>query len=124
MNSKFVTSVSMAVVICLLFSLAACSVSYQSIPNPQVEAIGDIRPILRLPDLPLEFVEETGMINSPTASWTVAAYRDSEGRKYFVEVEMNRVVEIDGRELLSKRATIVGALKPAELRELAERMAK
>jgi hypothetical protein len=53
-----------------------------------------------LPELPLSFVEKTGMINSPSGGLGVVIYQDSDGRKYSVNPETNQVVEIDARSLL------------------------
>jgi len=50
--------------------------------------------------MPLEFIEKTGMINSPSGDLEVAIYQDSDGRKYSVSPETNQVVEIDARTLL------------------------
>ncbi|HEY5901964.1 MAG TPA: hypothetical protein VIU39_05380 [Anaerolineales bacterium] len=87
-----------------LLILAACSKAPQSSADAQVQAIKDIRPALGLPDLPLEFVQETGMTNSPDGQWPVAEFHDSQGRKYFVHTATGRVVEIDGRALLQAHA--------------------
>lgn len=93
-------------VICLLFFallLSACSRG-SAAGDPGIRAIEQIRPVLGLPESPLEFVENTDMLNSPDGHWTVSAYRDSEGRKYYVENTALRVVEIDGRALLQGHA--------------------
>lgn len=93
--------------------------------DAQVKAIQDIRPILGLPELPLEYVEETSMVNSPDGSWKVAMYKDGEGRKYFVETATNRVVEIDGRDLLPGHGTpVAGGMTEEELRTRAEKIAR
>ena len=111
-------------ILAIAFSFAACSAPSSASEDPQVEAIQAIRPLLGLPDLPLEYVEETGMANSPTGNWKVAAYQDSEGRKYFVQPDTNRVVEIDGRNLLPPHgAAIENALTDEELRARAEKIA-
>jgi hypothetical protein len=68
--------------------------------SPQLTAIEKIRTDLELPNLPLSFVEKTGMINSPRGGLEVVIYQDSEGRKYSVDPETNQVVEIDARILL------------------------
>ena len=107
----------------LLLFLTACSTAPQPAVNPQVEAIEKIRPVLGLPDLPLEFVEETGMVNSPDGKWMVAMYKDGDGRKYFVEVETNQVVEVDGRDLLLKDITIDNTVTEDDLRVRAEKIA-
>jgi hypothetical protein len=107
-----------------VFSCVACSAPSSASEDPQVEAIQAIRPRLGLPDLPLEYVEDTGMVNSPSGDWKVAAYQDSEGRRYFVRIETNRVVEIDGRNLLPEHGALIeGALTAEELRAGAEKIA-
>ena len=70
--------------------------------SPQVSAIEKIRSDLELPELPLDFIEKTGMINSPSGKLEVVVYQDSDGRKYSVNPETNQVVEIDARILLPK----------------------
>lgn len=93
--------------ICLLFFvllLSACSGGSGPADDPRIRAIKQIRPVLGLPESSLEFIENTNMLNSPDGHWTVSAYRDSEGRKYYVENTTLRVVEIDGRGLLQGHA--------------------
>jgi hypothetical protein len=71
-----------------------------SVTPSDIGAIEKIRAALELPQLPIEFIETTGMINSPTGSLQVTIYQDPEGRKYSVEPITNQVVEIDARALL------------------------
>jgi hypothetical protein len=75
--------------------------------SPQISAIEKIRTDLELPELPLDFVEKTGMINSPSGSVDVVIYQDSDGRKYSVNAETNQVVEIDARILLPKHGDAI-----------------
>jgi hypothetical protein len=75
--------------------------------SPQVSAIEKIRTDLELPELPLAFVEKTGMINSPGGGLEVVIYQDSDGRKYSVNPETNQVVEIDARILLPKHGDAI-----------------
>jgi hypothetical protein len=70
--------------------------------SPQISAIEKIRTDLELPELPLVFIEKTGMINSPSGGLEVVNYQDSEGRIYSVNPETNQVVEIDARVLVPK----------------------
>jgi hypothetical protein len=70
--------------------------------SPQVGAIEKIRADLELPELPLDFIEKTRMINSPSGELEVVVYQDGDGRKYSVNPETNQVVEIDARILLPK----------------------
>ncbi len=90
--------------------------------NPSIEAIQDIRSKLGLPDLPVEFVEPTSMVNSPHGNLSVALYTDSAGRKYYVEPETQQVVEIDARAILASIASDKSALSSDELREKAKAM--
>jgi len=75
--------------------------------SPQISAIEKIRVDLELPELPLSFVEKTGMINSPSGGLDVVNYQDSDGRIYSVDPETNQVVEIDARILLSKHGDAI-----------------
>ena len=81
-------------------ALAGCSPAKNSASQP-TDAINATRKILELPDLPLEFVENAGMTNSPSGGLEVANYKDSEGRIYSVNPKTNRVVEIDARAILA-----------------------
>jgi len=102
-----------------IFSLAGCSPS--KIPaDPQVDAINEVRRILKLPALPLEFIKTTGMLNSPSGNLQVALYQDSEGREFLVHPESNQVVEIDARSVLSKIPPNAPALSDEELRRKIE----
>jgi hypothetical protein len=83
----------------LIFILAGCSSKQQSTIQP-TDAINAIRNVLELPESPLEFVETTRMLNSPSGDLQVAIYQDSDGRKYSVNPETNQVVEIDARTIL------------------------
>jgi hypothetical protein len=85
---------SMIILVCMGCAPAADSAS------PQTDAIDQIRAALELPELPLEFVEKTGMLNSTGGNLEVAKYQDSEGRIYSVDGESNLVVEMDARILL------------------------
>jgi len=59
------TKISIAAIFILI--LAGCSPAKDS-ASQQTDAINQIRKSLELPELPLEFVENTGMINSPSRS--------------------------------------------------------
>jgi hypothetical protein len=67
----------------------------------QAGAIEKIRTDLELPELPLSFIGNTRMINSPGGDLLVAIYQDSAGRNYSVEPGTDEVVEIDARTLLT-----------------------
>ncbi len=82
----------------------ACSPA-EDVSDQPIDAINEIRKSLELPELPLEFVENTGMANSPSGRLEVANYRDKEGRIYSVNTETNQVVEIDARVLLPNKSS-------------------
>jgi hypothetical protein len=92
-------------------------------PSPQTDAIHEIQTALELPELPLEFVEKTQMVNSTGGTLEVMKYQDAEGRSYFVESESSLVVEIDARALLPAKHERTSpdalALSPEELKALA-----
>jgi hypothetical protein len=69
--------------------------------SPQLGAIEKIRTELELPELPLSFIGNTRMLNSPGGDLLVAVYQDSAGRNYSVEPDTDQVVEIDARTLLT-----------------------
>jgi hypothetical protein len=83
--------------------------------NSQVDAINVIREQLDLPASPVEFIEMTGMINSPSGNLEVALYQDTEGRKFFVNPETDQVVEIDARSVLPGRASDTTRFSAAEV---------
>jgi hypothetical protein len=62
---------------------------------------------LELPELPLDFIKKTRMINSPSGGLEVVVYQDSDGRKYSVNPETNQVVEIDARIFLPKHGDVI-----------------
>ncbi len=82
--------------------------------------IDALRALFDLPELPLEFVEMTTMINSPNGDLAVALYQDAEGRKYFVVPGSNQVVEIDARAVLASISPAASSLSQDELRAKAE----
>jgi hypothetical protein len=88
----------------------------------QVAAIQSMMDLIGLPDLILEFIETTTMINSPNGDLTVMLYRDSMGRKYMVDPNTNRVVEVDARDLLSSFSSSGTSLTQTELRNKAEKL--
>jgi len=87
----------------------------QPTPSDPTEAIIEIRKLLELPELPLEFVETTTMANSPSGSLQVENYRDSEGRVYSVNPETNQVVEIDARAILETISPETPVVSPEEI---------
>ena len=66
------------------------------------QLINTARTVLGLPELPLLFVNEDKMVNSPSGDLPVLVYQDSEGRLYSVDPTSNRIVEMDGRDTLNK----------------------
>jgi len=75
--------------------------------SSEISMIEKIRTDLELPELPLDFIEKTGMTNSPNGGLEVVIYQDSDGRKYSVNPETNQVVEIDARILLPKHGDAI-----------------
>jgi hypothetical protein len=110
-------SLSTKILIATIFIsiLAGCS-SVKDSASQQIDAINQIRKSLELPELPLEFVENTGMINSPSGDLEVANFRDSEGRIYSVNPKTNQVVEIDARAILSNISSDAPSLSPDEIK--------
>ena len=102
--------------------LTACSPKDNGSRSNQLEAIDSIRVSAGIPASPLEFVEMTTMINSPTGGLTVALYQDSQGRKYMVEPKANYVVEIDARAILQSISPDLPTLTRDELRAKAEQL--
>jgi hypothetical protein len=86
----------------------------------QIGAIDALRALFDLPQLPLEFVEITTMINSPYGDLAVALYQDAEGRKYSIVPGKNQVVEIDARAVLASISPAASSLSQDELRLKAE----
>lgn len=92
--------------------------------NQPTDSINEIRKVLELPELPLEFVENTGMANSPSGSLEVANYRDSEGRIYSVNIETNQIVEIDARVILPNKSSDSPVVSSDEIKAKAMVFAK
>lgn len=117
-KATLITTILIAV-----FMLAGCSPEKDS-ANQQSGAINEIRKSLELPELPLDFVETTGMLNSPSGDFEVAIYQDSEGRKYSVNPKTNQIVEIDARTILPNISSSTPSLSPDELKTKAIEYAK
>ncbi len=107
----------------LIYALAGCSPN-KITADPQVEAINKIRTVLDLPDLPLEFVKMSGMINSPSGNLQVALYQDSQGREFLVDPESNQVVEIDARVILETISPETPVVSPEEIEARAMKYVK
>jgi hypothetical protein len=88
------------------------------------DPITQIRTSLELPDLPVTFVENTGMANSPSGRLEVANYRDSEGRIYSVDSKTDQVVEIDARSILPNISPDAPSLSPEQIKAKALAYAK
>ena len=117
-KATLITTILIAV-----FMLAGCSPATDSASQP-TDAINETRKSLELPDLPLEFVENTGMINSPSGGLEVANYKDSEGRIYSVNLKTNQVVEIDARAILPNISPDKPSLSSDEIKAKAMMFAK
>src|SRR5512138_1552960 len=107
----------------IISMLVACAPAQKASGQP-LDAIGKIRNSLELPELPLEFVENTGMANSPSGRLAVANYRDSAGRIYSVNLETNQVVEIDARVLLPSKGSDGPVMPSDEIKAKAMTFAK
>jgi hypothetical protein len=103
------------IVTILFFVLTNCS-SAQQTPEQPVDVKSAIRNILELPELPLEFVETTRMLNSPSGDLQVEVYQDSEGRKYSIYPEINQVLEIDARSIFLTTPPDIQSLSSVELK--------
>jgi hypothetical protein len=115
----------MKILAAILFILviAGCSPAKNSASQP-TQAINQIRKSLELPGLPLKFVENTAMANSPSGGLEVANFQDGEGRIYSVNPRTNQVVEIDARALLSKISAGTPALSQGKIKAKALAFAK
>ncbi len=118
-------SFSIRILIATIFIsvLAGCSPAKDSASQP-TDAIIETRKSLELPDLPLEFVENVGMINSPSGRLEVANYKDSEGRIYSVNPKTNQIVEIDARAILLNISPDKPSLSSDEIKAKALKFAK
>lgn len=118
---NFTTMILIAVV--FFSGLVGCVPTKASASQP-TDAINEIRKSLELPELPLEFVDNTSMMNSPSGDLEVTNYRDSEGRIYSVKPETNQVVEIDARAILSDISPNTPSLSQDEIKAKAMTFAK
>ena len=116
-------SIKILIAAIFILVLAGCAPAKNSASQP-TDAINAARKSLELPVLPLEFVENTGMVNSPSGGLEVATYKDSQGRIYSVNPKTNQVVEIDARALLAGISPDKPALPPAEIKAKAMGFAK
>jgi hypothetical protein len=64
------------------------------LPN-EAEAIANIRKFLGKPDLALTLTGPINLANSPDGDLTTWLYTDDHGRMYWVEVDTNRLLEVD-----------------------------
>jgi hypothetical protein len=104
------------VIIAGILFVVLTNCSAQQTPEQPVDVINAIRNILELPELPLEFLETTRMINSPSGDLQVEVYQDSEGRKYSIYPEINQVVEIDARSIFLSSSPDIQSLPSDELK--------
>ena len=108
----------------MIISLSVACSPVKEVSDQPIDAINEIRKSLELPELPLEFVENTGMTNSPSGRLEVANYRDSEGRIYSVNIETNQVVEIDARVILPNKSSDGPTVSSDEIKAKAMVLAK
>lgn len=119
-QKRFAIPAVFAIILTFLM-LAGCA-SEQDPAHPQIEAINILRNKLKLPKLPLEFVETTFHSNPPSGNLQVAVYQDKEGRKYYVDPVSNQVVEMDARALLEKISPLASVLSEEQLRVKAHKL--
>lgn len=122
LNKSLATLLIQSLVVTIL--LVGCA-SVWPAASPQVQAIGEFRAALTLPQLPLRLVETGEMENRRGGRLEVAIYEDSAGRKFSVDTATNRVVEMDARALLPRHgSTPSGAptQSPDALRAAARRI--
>jgi hypothetical protein len=108
----------------LIDQIQSCTLQVKNTTVPKAEqssnqpsdAINTIRFALELPELPLEFVETTRMLNSPSGDLQVEVYQDSEGRKYSIYPVINQVVEIDASSILLSISPDIKSLSSDELK--------
>jgi hypothetical protein len=106
-------TISFVLSVLFILSAAGCAGSQQSDYPATIDAA---RKALQLPRLPLEYVEMTGMANSPSGATMVNVYQDSAGRKYSGELTGSQVVEIDARVVLANLPANARLLSDAELK--------
>lgn len=87
------------------------------------QAIDALRKILGLPELPLNYVGEEGMINSPSGDLKVLVYQDSEGHRYSLAQSSLQVVEMDGRNALAAISALSGSPTIDDMRATAIQIA-
>jgi len=88
----------------------------------QPEAVKSIQAIMDLPDLMPVFVTVDFVVNSPNADLYAALYSDVHGRKYMVDLNSNRVVEIDAGGAYAPPLPDSPQLSETELRAKARQM--
>lgn len=108
---------------CSMVLFASCS-PRTAVTNADLFAIQEIQTALELPVLPVEFIENAHMINSPSGDLAVAVYRDSEGRVFSVHPLTHQVVEMDARDLLDDLPSDAPTLSYEQLKERAMRFFK
>lgn len=94
----------------------------QPTPASQAQAVAAIRTLMGKPDLVLNFVDQTNMINSPHGDLPVWQYADPQGRTYLVDTATVRVVEVD--PLSGHVPPVPGKYSPDELQAQAEALAQ
>ena len=123
MNTLHAFSMKTLLIAILISALAGCSPA-QASPAPSPQPIDEIRKSLELPELSVEFVENTTMMNAPSLGLEVANYRDSAGRIYSVDPKTNRVVEIDARALLTAISPNAPVVTQEEIKAKAMKFAR
>ncbi|GAB4473886.1 MAG: hypothetical protein Kow0088_09510 [Anaerolineales bacterium] len=95
-----------------------------TLTDDALQAIESLRAVLELPQLPLEYVGEDRMVNSPDGALRVQVYRDADGRTFFYDPMSGQAVEVDARETLASLPATTVTFSPEELRAKAEAIAR
>ena len=118
-STKVFLSVFQLLCLAGLIGFTAGCASKEMGADEALAAIDTVRTTLGLPLNALEFVGEGSMLNSPSGDLKVAIYQDAQGRRYFLDPQSGRVVEIDARALLPGRSEEVQAESAQVLESLA-----
>lgn len=114
-----VFTIRLIIISIIIILFTGCTANNTNIPTPE-KSIKTIQKILGLPERPVQFIEETTMVNSPDGKLIVSNYRDEDGINYYVDIQTNIVVEIDARSKLSSISNQVLSIPEEELKKIAE----
>lgn len=102
----------------LMITTSPAAITEEDLPFIQA-----LRSLLALPELPLQFVGEESMLNSPSGTLKVAVYQDGDGRLFSVNRTSHQVVEMNGRNALAVIAAQAASPTLDELRARANQIA-